>query len=104
MSFQMSFQMSLLDAIKTLNCSEIINNRNELLTLSINEQLELFKTAFAFKNYQKTKELLLIVDTYCPDIKYDLMHYAIDARDKVLFRLLYNDYGVMKDNLLINIL
>lgn len=86
----------LVDSIRKHNCRGIAHYKRELQSLSPDAQLELFTHGLSIADSQTTKELVLLVDVYCPAIMYELLHFAIDTRNRTLFSLLYKDYGVMR--------
>lgn len=86
----------LADLIRTNNFYGIGIYKSELQSLSPEVQLDLFKTVLLTADTQRTKELVLIIDAYCPEIVYDLLHFAIDTRNRFLFAILCEDYGVMR--------
>lgn len=88
----------LADLIRTNNFYGIGSYKSELQSLSPAVQLELFTQVLLAADTQATRELVLIIDAYCPEIMYDLLHFAIDTRNRFLFAILYEDYGVMRLN------
>lgn len=86
----------LADLIRTRNFYGIGTYKNELQSLSPEVQLELFTQVLLTADVQTTKELALIIDTYCPAIMHDLLIFSINTRNRFLFAILYEDYAVMR--------
>ena len=86
----------LAESIRTHNCRGIVQYKNELQSLSPDVQLDLFTKVLFVANIETTAELALIINTYCPAILYNLLHFSINTRNYLLFSLLYKDYGVMR--------
>ena len=95
MSYLPSFIL-LKDAIQNRNYMGIVRYKEELQSLCRCAQLDLFTDILEKSNCDQMQDILLLVDTYCPDIEYDLMIVAINKKNKFLFKVLYENYGVMK--------
>jgi len=99
MSYLTSYVL-LKDAIRTLNYPGIVKYKDELQKLATYVQIELFAAVLAKANVQEIKNLLLIIDTYCPIIEYDLLYFSMDTNNIFLFKILYEDYNIPSKNIM----